>query len=56
MTRTMRRTLMDVYGVPLKAGWGEATDRAEEPAAAPELERQAEFELKSSLLPSYNRN
>jgi hypothetical protein len=50
MTRATRKALVDVYGTLIKAGWGESTDRAEEPAVAAELEvesaRQAELDLK----------
>jgi hypothetical protein len=52
MTRATRKAPVDVYGTLIKAGWGEPTDRAEEPAAAAELEpsRQAELELKKVAL------
>jgi hypothetical protein len=48
MTSATRKTLVDVYGTLLKAGWGEPTHRAEEPSSAARLEpsQQAELELK----------
>jgi len=48
MTSATRKALVDVYGTLIKAGWGEPTDRGEEPAAEaePEPSRQAELELK----------
>ena len=52
MTSATRKALVDVYGTLIKAGWGEPTDRAEEPANAAELEpsRQAELDLKRVAL------
>jgi hypothetical protein len=52
MTRATRKALVDVYGTLLKAGWGEPTDRAEEPATEAELEpsRPTELELKKVVL------
>jgi hypothetical protein len=48
MTRATRKALVDVYGTLIEAGWGESTDRREEPAAEAELEpsRQADIDLK----------
>ena len=48
MTRATRKALVDVYGTLIKAGWGEPTDRAEEPAAAaePEPSQPTELDLK----------
>jgi hypothetical protein len=47
-----RRALVDIYGAPLKAGWGEPADRGEEPAIATGIEpsRQAELDLKKVAL------
>ena len=52
MTSATRKALVDVYGTLIKAGWGEPTDQAEEPANAAELEpsRQAELDLKRVAL------
>jgi hypothetical protein len=43
---------VDVYGALLKAGWGEPTDRDEEPATAaePEPSRPTGLELKKVAL------
>ncbi len=48
MTRATRRALVNIYGALIEAGWGEPTDRREEPAAEAELEpsRQADIDLK----------
>jgi hypothetical protein len=37
MTSATRKAMVDVYGTLIKAGWGEPTDQAEEPATAYEL-------------------
>jgi hypothetical protein len=41
---------VDVYGALLKAGWGEPTNRGEEPAVAAEPPRHAELDLKGVAL------
>lgn len=51
MTRATRRTLVDVYGTLIKAGWGEPADRREATAEA-ELEapQPTELDLKKVTL------
>jgi hypothetical protein len=52
MTSATRKALVDVYGTLIKAGWGEPTDRGEEPAttAEPEPSQPTELDLKKVAL------